>query len=109
MNIAHVIFILMITLLTLISRLVHDSSDPAGKLTCTLPQGTSPNTDIIVVASGGSVSLTQAAKLGYVQCEPGTYQVGTELTCGDCEAGTYIHTYIHAYTYIYIPLNVSCI
>jgi len=70
-------------------HVVHDASDPTSIITCDLPEGSTLNSAVLVIAAGGSVSLAGLATLGFVQCEMGYFQDNTEITCGDCPVGKF--------------------
>jgi hypothetical protein len=68
-------------------RLVNGPSPaPTQYLSCDLPEGTTENTYVLLIQSGGAFSLGQAS-LDYVQCAPGTYQNQTALDCASCPVG----------------------
>ena len=59
-------------------------------LSCITPSGTQQQRTVILIQSGGSLSIAPSSVyLSYHQCNLGTYAAVGTLTCSSCAAGTY--------------------
>ena len=67
------------------SNVYHLSST---EVHCVLPEGIGEDMGLIFIQAGGAMSLGQAT-VSRVQCQAGSYQAASELTCAICAAGKY--------------------
>jgi hypothetical protein len=69
---------------------VHDSATPHALVRFTLPMGVGVDKSVILVQNDGEMTRgNNIGLLSYEQCAPGTFSVGTETVCHDCEPGRF--------------------
>ena len=64
--------------------LIHESSD---RVKCELPAGTTLDTAMVFIQAGGIMNLEDAS-VSWTQCQPGTFQEGSNLECIPCPIGS---------------------